>query len=223
MGRIPRLLIGAARSGAGKTLITCALLKALQKRKKQAVSFKCGPDYIDPLFHREALGIDSDNLDSFFCTPDQVRALLRERAGSCEIAVLEGVMGYYDGLGGLKEEASTYDIARITGTPAVLVVVAIAGIAGYTAPSQDMAGGLRIWRFLLTVLSGVMGLTGLVLGAAVLIWRLARLESFGVAYLTPFASNAGRQKQGHVLLRAPLPRDKLREDYLNTGNRRDQG
>ncbi|WP_418539084.1 cobyrinate a,c-diamide synthase [Massilistercora timonensis] len=122
MGRIPRLLIGAARSGAGKTLITCALLKALQKRKKQAVSFKCGPDYIDPLFHREALGIDSDNLDSFFCTPDQVRALLRERAGNCEIAVLEGVMGYYDGLGGMKEEASTYDIARITGTPAVLVV-----------------------------------------------------------------------------------------------------
>lgn len=68
-----------------------------------------------------------------------------------------------------------------------------------------------------------MGLTGLVWGAAVLIWRLARLESFGVAYLTPFASNAGRQKQGHVVLRSPLPRDKLREDYLNTGNRRDQG
>ena len=77
MGRTPRLLIGAARSGAGKTLITCALLKALQKKKKQAVSFKCGPDYIDPLFHREALGIDSDNLDSFLCTPDQVRAFLR--------------------------------------------------------------------------------------------------------------------------------------------------
>ena len=102
MGRIPRLLIGAARSGAGKTLITCALLKALQKRKKQAVSFKCGPDYIDPLFHREALGIDSDNLDSFFCTPDQVRALLRERAGNCEIAVLEGeaVVRY----GGLEDD-----------------------------------------------------------------------------------------------------------------------
>ena len=122
MGRVPRLLIGAVRSGSGKTLITCALLKALQKRKKQAVSFKCGPDYIDPLFHREALGIDSDNLDSFLCTPDQVRALLTERAGNCEMAVLEGVMGYYDGLGGMKEEASTYDIARITGTPAVLVV-----------------------------------------------------------------------------------------------------
>ena len=122
MGRVPRLLIGAARSGSGKTLITCALLKALQKRKKQAVSFKCGPDYIDPLFHREALGIDSDNLDSFLCTPDQVRTLNRYTYRNCEIAVLEGVMGYYDGLGGMKEEASTYDIARITGTPAVLVV-----------------------------------------------------------------------------------------------------
>ena len=124
-------------------------------------------------------------------------------------------------LGGLVVGSAAVEAKLVS--PAVLVVVAIAGIAGYTAPSQDMAGGLRIWRFLLTVLSGVMGLTGLVWGAAVLIWRLARLESFGVAYLTPFASNAGRQKQGHVVLRSPLPRDKLREDYLNTGNRRDQG
>ena len=140
MGRVPRLLIGAARSGSGKTLITCALLKALQKRKKQAVSFKCGPDYIDPLFHREALGIDSDNLDSFLCTPDQVRALLAERAGNCEIAVLEGVMGYYDGLGGMKEEASTYDIARITGTPAVLVVDASQGVGSQPFTSASDPG-----------------------------------------------------------------------------------
>ena len=124
-------------------------------------------------------------------------------------------------LGGLVVGTAAVEAKLVS--PAVLVVVAIAGIAGYTAPSQDLAGGLRIWRFLLTVLSGIMGLTGLILGAAVLIWRLARLESFGVAYLTPFASNAGKQKQGHVVLRAPLPKTKLREDYLNTGNRRNQG
>ena len=67
MSGLPRILIGAPRSGAGKTLVTCALLQALKERKKRVVSFKCGPDYIDPMFHREALGIDSDNLDSYFC------------------------------------------------------------------------------------------------------------------------------------------------------------
>ena len=71
-------------------------------------------------------------------------------------------------------------------------------------------------------LAGIAGLTGLVLGWAVLVLRLARLESFGVAYLTPFASNAGRQREGHAVFRVPLPWVKLREDYLNVGNRRNQ-
>ena len=105
----------------------------------------------------------------------------------------------------------------------VLVVVAIAGIAGYTAPSQDFAGALRIWRFLLTLAAGALGLVGLVLAGCVLVYRLAMLESFGVAYLTPFASNAGKQKEGHTVLRQPLPKVKTRPDYLNTKNRRNQG
>ena len=123
-------------------------------------------------------------------------------------------------LGGLVVGSAAVE-ARLV-SPAVLVAVAVAGIAGYTAPSQDFAGGLRIWRFLLTVLAGIAGLTGLVLGWVVLVLRLARLESFGVAYLTPFASNAGRQREGHAVFRVPLPWVKLREDYLNTGNRRNQ-
>ena len=123
-------------------------------------------------------------------------------------------------LGGLVVGSAAVE-ARLV-SPAVLVAVAVAGIAGYTAPSQDFAGGLRIWRFLLTVLAGIAGLTGLVLGWAVLVLRLARLESFGVAYLTPFASNAGRQREGHAVFRVPLPWVKLREDYLNVGNRRNQ-
>lgn len=124
-------------------------------------------------------------------------------------------------LGGLVVGSAAVE-ARLV-SPAVLVVVAIAGIAGYTAPSQDFAGAIRIWRFLLTVAAGIFGLVGLVLGGMLLVYRLAGLESFGVAYLTPFASNAGRQTEGHTVLRQPLTKARVRPDYLNTKNRRNQG
>lgn len=107
-------------------------------------------------------------------------------------------------------------------SPAVLIVVAAAGIAGYTMPSQEFAGGLRIWRFLLAVLASVTGLFGVVMGAAALILHLGRLESFGVAYLSPFASNEGEQVEGKTVLRQPLPSVKLRQAGLNTKNRRKQ-
>jgi len=108
-------------------------------------------------------------------------------------------------------------------SPAVLITVAIAGIAGYTAPSQELAGALRIWRFLLAVFASIAGLFGLVVGVAALICHLASIESFGVAYLTPFAANAGAQVQGHTVLRQPLPRTKLRESALRPRNKRNQG
>lgn len=123
-------------------------------------------------------------------------------------------------LGGLVVGSAAVEAKLVS--PAVLVAVAIAGIAGYTAPSQDFAGAIRIWRFILTLLAGVFGMIGLVLGGVLLLYRLARLESFGVAYLTPFASNAGRQTEGHTVLRQPLPNTKTRPDYLNTKNRRNQ-
>lgn len=124
-------------------------------------------------------------------------------------------------LGGLVVGSAAVEAKLVS--PAVLVVVAVAGICGYTAPSQDFAGALRIWRFLLTVAAGVMGLLGLVLGGALLVWRLACLESFGTAWLTPFASNAGQQKEGHTVLRQPLPRVKTRPGWLHPKNRRNQG
>lgn len=124
-------------------------------------------------------------------------------------------------LGGLVVGSAAVE-ARLV-SPAVLVAVAIAGIAGYTIPSQDFAGAVRIWRLLLTVAAGIFGLVGLVLGGMILVSRLARLESFGVAYLTPFASNAGRQVEGHTVLREPLKSVKTRPEYLNVKNRRNQG
>ena len=107
-------------------------------------------------------------------------------------------------------------------SPAVLIVVSIAGIAGYTMPSQELAGALRIWRFLLAVLASAAGLFGVVAGAAMLVCHLAGIESFGVSYLTPFAANAGEQVEGHAVLRQPLKRTKLRPAALRTRNRRNQ-
>lgn len=124
-------------------------------------------------------------------------------------------------LGGLVVGSAAVE-AKIV-SPAVLIVVAIAGIAGYTMPSQDFASALRVWRFLLAVAASLAGCFGMVLVGAVLVCRLASIESFGVAYLTPFASNAGEQVEGHAVLRQPLRKTKLREKALHTKNRRNQG
>ena len=120
--KVPRILLGAAASGSGKTLLTCGLLQALKNRNLQVASFKCGPDYIDPMFHSRVIGTKSRNLDSFFAKEDTLRYLLEKNARDCEISVIEGVMGYYDGLAGISPKASAYDVARITKTPAVLIV-----------------------------------------------------------------------------------------------------
>lgn len=119
---IPRLLLTAPASGSGKTVITSGLLALFSKMGLSCVSFKCGPDYIDPMFHRYVLGIPGSNLDSFFLDEDGVRQLFEERSADHELALIEGVMGYYDGVAGTSFQASSYEIARITDTPAILVV-----------------------------------------------------------------------------------------------------
>lgn len=118
----PRILLAAPGSGSGKTLLTTGLLTLFQNRGIRCRSFKCGPDYIDPMFHKYVLGIDSCNLDSFFLSQEELQALFRKRAADAEVSVLEGVMGYYDGIGGNSTSASTYEVATITDTPAILVV-----------------------------------------------------------------------------------------------------
>ena len=118
----PRILLAAPGSGSGKTLLTTGLLTLFQNRGIRCRSFKCGPDYIDPMFHKYVLGIDSCNLDSFFLSQEELRTLFRKRAADAELSVLEGVMGYYDGIGGNSTSASTYEVATITDTPAILVV-----------------------------------------------------------------------------------------------------
>ena len=122
MKKLPRLLLAAPSSGSGKTVITCGILEILRRRKIACVSYKCGPDYIDPMFHQYVLGISGYNLDSFFLPPEKVRSLFEEKSQGADMAVIEGVMGYYDGVAGISTHASAYEIGKITDSPAVLVV-----------------------------------------------------------------------------------------------------
>ena len=120
--KIPGIMIAATASGSGKTAVTCALMEALVKKGIGVAACKCGPDYIDPMFHRNVLGIDSENLDLFFCEKEQLRSCFTRHASNADAAVIEGVMGYYDGMGLGTEEASSYDVARTLGVPVILVL-----------------------------------------------------------------------------------------------------
>ena len=115
-------MIAAPKSGSGKTMITCALLQLLKDSGKNVLSYKCGPDYIDPMFHKKMLGVPSKNLDTFFTDEKTTVQLFLDERADGDFAVLEGVMGLYDGLGGIYEQGSLYHLAKVTQTPIILVV-----------------------------------------------------------------------------------------------------
>ena len=117
-----QLVLAAPRSGSGKTTAACALLAALTARGLTPCAFKSGPDYIDPMFHRAVLGVESHNLDLFFSAPQIARALYARHAAGHGAAVVEGAMGYYDGLGGVTDTASAWQLADTLDLPALLVV-----------------------------------------------------------------------------------------------------
>ena len=116
-----QFLLAAPRSGSGKTTMTCALLMALKRRGCAPCAFKSGPDYIDPMFHRAVLGVESRSLDLFFSASETVRALYAKGAAGHGAAVCEGAMGFYDGLGGVSDRASAWHLADTLGLPVLLV------------------------------------------------------------------------------------------------------
>lgn len=120
--KLPRIMLAAPSSGSGKTLITCGILKALVNRGYRTASFKCGPDYIDPMFHSRVIGTQSGNLDTFFTEKKITRYLFGKAAREAEISVIEGVMGYFDGLAGISAKASSADVAAALDAPVVLIV-----------------------------------------------------------------------------------------------------
>ncbi len=144
----PRVLLAGTGSGCGKTTVTCAVLQALKNRGLALGAFKCGPDYIDPMFHSRVIGAKSANLDLFFFSENTARYLLSRNSRDRDVSVLEGVMGYYDGRGLDSLQGSTYEIAKATSTPTVLVVNArgaslsvLASIEGFVSFRPD--SGIR--------------------------------------------------------------------------------
>lgn len=116
------MMISAPNSGSGKTAVTCALLTVLQRRGYDPCAFKCGPDYIDPMFHRSVLGVESHNLDGYLAVREQVQTLYRRAAAGHGAAVCEGVMGFYDGVGGTTTQASAWELADTLNLPVILIV-----------------------------------------------------------------------------------------------------
>ncbi len=152
--KINRFMITATKSGSGKTMITCALLQLIKDSGKKVSSYKCGPDYIDPMFHRKVLDVPSKNLDTFFTDEKITAQLFLDGRSDGDFAVLEGVMGLYDGLGGRYEQGSSYHLAKVTQTPIILVVDAkgmgksvLALIAGFLQyDTQHLIKGVLLNR-----------------------------------------------------------------------------
>lgn len=119
---IPGIMIAAPASGSGKTSAACGLMAAFGSRGIKVRSCKCGPDYIDPMFHREVLGVDSENLDLFFSKPEELRECFQQHTAGADFTVVEGVMGYYDGMGLDTDHGSSYEVASVLNLPVILVV-----------------------------------------------------------------------------------------------------
>lgn len=141
--KVPRIVISAPKSGSGKTLVSVSMMKAFSLLGKKVSAFKCGPDYIDPMFHKKILKVPSKNLDLFFTDENATKNIFLS-GNSAEISVIEGVMGLYDGLGGTEEAASTYALARALKSPVILVIDArgmarsvLAEIAGFLSMDTE--------------------------------------------------------------------------------------
>lgn len=127
-----RIMLAGISSNCGKTTLSLALMAALTARGVKVAPFKSGPDYIDPGFHALACGRPSHNLDEWLCAPESVRRILALGSDGADMAVIEGAMGMYDGLGG-GTQCSAYELAKHTGTPIALVIDASGSAASAAA------------------------------------------------------------------------------------------
>ncbi|WP_412093877.1 cobyrinate a,c-diamide synthase [Mycolicibacterium goodii] len=141
MTKLPRVVIAAPASGHGKTTVATGLMAALAARGLEVSGHKVGPDYIDPGYHSLATGRPGRNLDPYLVGSQRIVPLLRHGAAGADIAVIEGVMGLFDGRLGAAGEASTAHVATLTASPVILVVdvshasrthaAVVAGLAGF--------------------------------------------------------------------------------------------
>ena len=146
MVAIPRLVIAAPASGCGKTTVACGLMAALRARGLAVSGHKVGPDYIDPGYHAVATGRPPRNLDPFLCGEDLIAPLFLHGAAGAQVAVVEGVMGLFDGVDpqvapdAEPDFGSTAHVARLLGAPVVLVVDAARAGRSVAALSAGFAG-----------------------------------------------------------------------------------
>jgi cobyrinic acid a,c-diamide synthase len=136
---IPRVVIGAIESGAGKTTATVAIAAALRARGLKLAMFKCGPDYLDPSYHRRAARIESHNLDGWMMGREAVWATFARAAAGCDLAIIEGMMGLFDGAEPDGDDGSTAQIAKWLGAP----VIAVVNASGMARTIAAIANGLR--------------------------------------------------------------------------------
>ena len=122
MTATPRIVVAGTGSGVGKTTVATGLMAALTRRGLRVAGFKVGPDYIDPSYHTLATGMPPRNLDAFLCGPELMTPLLAHGASGADIAVVEGVMGLFDGASGTPGLASTAHVATLLDAPVLLVV-----------------------------------------------------------------------------------------------------
>src|SRR6266849_2499816 len=127
-GQIPRIVVAATGSGAGKTTATVALIGAMRARGLKVAAFKCGPDYLDPTYHERAAGVRSHNLDGWMMNRDAVVATFARASADADVAVIEGMMGLFDSATPTGDEGSTAEIAKWLDAP-VIVVTDASGIA----------------------------------------------------------------------------------------------
>lgn len=135
----PGLIVAAPRSGAGKTIVTLGLQRALAMSGVRVAGAKCGPDYIDPAFHAAATGGASINLDGFAMAADMVRALAGTIARDADLVIAEGAMGLFDGAQAAGRSGAAADVARMTGWPVLLVVDADAAAQSVAAVAHGCA------------------------------------------------------------------------------------
>jgi cobyrinic acid a,c-diamide synthase len=151
------LIIGAPRSGSGKTSVTIGLLRAFQKRGIKVRGIKTGPDYIDPGFHEAATGLPGLNLDSWAMAPDLLRHLALEQAEDAELILIESAMGLFDGIPGEKNRSgAASDLARLFGLPVLLVL----DVSGQSQTAAAVACGFMHYDPAVKIAACIMNRAG---------------------------------------------------------------
>jgi cobyrinic acid a,c-diamide synthase len=135
----PRIVVAGTHSGVGKTTIASGLMAALSRKGLRVAPFKVGPDFIDPSYHTLATGRPGRNLDAFLSGPDLIAPLFAHGSRNADVAVVEGVMGLFDGKSGAGEYASTAHVAKLLEAPVLLVIDASAMARSAAAIVQGYA------------------------------------------------------------------------------------